>query len=389
MVVLRRPARDLARRATRSRAGSPPPATSGSPATPPGGKLTKRVIFKGLGRDDHNNPSLVFRHDGHIMVFFSPHSGHHLPPPGHPERDALHGLAEPVLDQRLRAGAHRRRPTCPAAWATPIPTRSSCRTSCGSSGAAAAGTRPSPTPRTASTGCRPASSSYFGHAPAAVREVRRRRQAPDPRHLHRRPPENWKNSLHYLRYEDGTSTPSSGRRLGTPAATCRCTPPSSTTSTTTPTGGGRAWGARHRAHRRGPAARRLHAPGQQPRHLLLRLPQRHEVDQPQDRRGRRRPPVLPLGRRDARPRGPARRLPVAHDRPLEPGRAVVHARLGRTWTHRAADHRPRRLRHPPGHAARARAGANRILYVWGDERTIGFTNYTTRVHAVRGLAPPV
>ena len=48
------------------------------------GKLTKRVIFKGLGRDDHNNPSLVFRHDGHIMVFFSPHSGHHLPPPGHP-----------------------------------------------------------------------------------------------------------------------------------------------------------------------------------------------------------------------------------------------------------------------------------------------------------------
>ena len=52
------------------------------------GKLTKRVIFKGLGRDDHNNPSLVFRHDGHIMVFFSPHSGHHLPPPGIPK--AMH-----------------------------------------------------------------------------------------------------------------------------------------------------------------------------------------------------------------------------------------------------------------------------------------------------------
>ena len=46
------------------------------------GKLTKRVIFKGLGRDDHNNPSLIFRRDGHIIVFFSPHSGHHLPPPG-------------------------------------------------------------------------------------------------------------------------------------------------------------------------------------------------------------------------------------------------------------------------------------------------------------------
>ena len=49
-----------------------------------GGRLSKRLIFKGLGRDDHNNPSLVFRHDGHIMVFFSPHSGHHLPPPGIP-----------------------------------------------------------------------------------------------------------------------------------------------------------------------------------------------------------------------------------------------------------------------------------------------------------------
>ena len=49
-----------------------------------GGRLTKQVIFEGLGRDDHNNPSLVFRHDGHIVVFFSPHSGHHLPPPGIP-----------------------------------------------------------------------------------------------------------------------------------------------------------------------------------------------------------------------------------------------------------------------------------------------------------------
>jgi hypothetical protein len=36
-------------------------------------------------------------------------------------------------------------------------------------------------------------------------------------------------------------------------------------------------------------------------------------------------------------------------------------------------------------AANARGlgqAANRILYVWGDQRTIGFTNYTTRVHAL-------
>ena len=49
-----------------------------------GGKLSKTLIFRGLGRDDHNNPSLVFRRDGHIVVFFSPHSGRHLPPKGIP-----------------------------------------------------------------------------------------------------------------------------------------------------------------------------------------------------------------------------------------------------------------------------------------------------------------
>jgi hypothetical protein len=47
-------------------------------------KLTKHLLFRGLGRDDHNNPSLVFWHDGRIAVFFSPHSGHDLPPAGIP-----------------------------------------------------------------------------------------------------------------------------------------------------------------------------------------------------------------------------------------------------------------------------------------------------------------
>ena len=47
----------------------------------PDGRFTKKVIYKGLGVDDHNNPSLVFRPDGRIAVFFSPHSGRVLPPP--------------------------------------------------------------------------------------------------------------------------------------------------------------------------------------------------------------------------------------------------------------------------------------------------------------------
>ncbi len=45
----------------------------------PGRKPRKTLIYRGLGVDDHNNPSLVFRRDGHIVVFFSPHSGRHLP----------------------------------------------------------------------------------------------------------------------------------------------------------------------------------------------------------------------------------------------------------------------------------------------------------------------
>ena len=49
-----------------------------------GGTLTKHLLFRDIGVDDHNNPSLVFRPDGRIVVFFSPHSGHDLPPPGIP-----------------------------------------------------------------------------------------------------------------------------------------------------------------------------------------------------------------------------------------------------------------------------------------------------------------
>jgi hypothetical protein len=44
------------------------------------------VLKRRLGRDDHNNPSILIRRDGRLMVFFSPHSGHHLPPPGVPRR---------------------------------------------------------------------------------------------------------------------------------------------------------------------------------------------------------------------------------------------------------------------------------------------------------------
>jgi hypothetical protein len=44
------------------------------------------VLKRGLGRDDHNNPSLLMLPDGRLQVFYSPHSGRILPPPGIPSR---------------------------------------------------------------------------------------------------------------------------------------------------------------------------------------------------------------------------------------------------------------------------------------------------------------
>jgi hypothetical protein len=113
-----------------------------------GGKLSKHLLFRGLGRDDHNNPSLVFLRDGRLIVFFSPHSGHDLPPPGIPSKMYYR------ISQHARSidGGDRCTPSTPmhpGRWATPTRTRSCCATGCGCSGAAAAGTRPSRTPTTA------------------------------------------------------------------------------------------------------------------------------------------------------------------------------------------------------------------------------------------------
>ena len=64
-----------------SRAGSRRPATCGSPATPGRPALQARDL-QGPRARRPQQPVTVFRRDGHLMVFFSPHSGHHLPPPG-------------------------------------------------------------------------------------------------------------------------------------------------------------------------------------------------------------------------------------------------------------------------------------------------------------------
>ena len=47
-------------------------------------RVTQGPVLKHLGRDDHNNPSILIRPDGRLMVFFSPHSGRYLPAGGGP-----------------------------------------------------------------------------------------------------------------------------------------------------------------------------------------------------------------------------------------------------------------------------------------------------------------
>ena len=256
-----------------------------------GGKLSKQLIFRGLGRDDHNNPSLVFRRDGHIMVFFSPALG---PPPaaeGHPERDAL-------PDRRCSRGRSPSSgrctpstPTSPAASATRIRTRSSCATSCGCSGAAGTGTRPSPTPRTASTGRPRASSCRFGHEQRPYAKY-----VGDAEHrIHGiftdGHPSSWKNSLHYARYEGGNLYAVGGRKLGSlddvPLHTSKLDHIYHYSDA-----GGRAWGHDIAL-----------TPEGRPRVVYTRrvenrdtfyyaLARRHALGQPQDRRGRRRAPVV-------------------------------------------------------------------------------------------------
>jgi len=140
-------------------------------------------------------------------------------------------------------------------------------------------------------------------------------------------------------------------------------------------------GPRHRTHARGPAENRLHATGRGPRHVRARLPQRHAVDQPPHGRGGSRTAVVHIRWRVTRPRRPAHRVPLAHDWPLEPSELWFTPHNGRTWTTRQLTNDPTGYSIRPV-TPRGLTGANRILYVRGDERTIGFTNYRTRVHAL-------
>ena len=222
----------------------------------------------------------------------------------------------------------------------------------------------------------------FAQVAPAVREVRRRQHDEDPRDLLQRPVHSLKNSLYYVRYEGSNLFAASGgrsRRLGD-------VPVDVTSSTRLPVlrqwrpGVGHDIALTPRAGRasstRAGSAAATAATRSSTRTTTA------EVDQPQDRRGGQRAPVVHLGRRDVRPRGSALRLPLADDRPLEPGRAVVHARR-RPHVDDGAPHRlPGPLRDPARDAARAARRQPGPVLEAATRRTKGYTNYRSRIHAL-------
>jgi hypothetical protein len=73
--------------------------------------------------------------------------------------------------------------------------------------------------------------------------------------------------------------------------------------------------------------------------------------------------------------------PTGHQRHNNRRSGLRADSLGRTWTTRQLTSDPSGYSIRPV-TPRGLRGANRILYVWGDERTVGFRDYTTRLHVL-------
>ena len=302
----------------------------------PNGSFTKKVIYKGLGVDDHNNPSLVFRPDGRIAVFFSPHSGRVLPPPSLRPSRMRYRISKHPFSIDGFSPVRLVKTNVPGGLGYTYPNPMQQRGKLwlfwrgGGWNPTFSYTRngkdwvPARELLVSHTEERPYA-KYVGDGKTNIHGIFTEGHA---NHFH--------NSLYYLRYENNDFFGLSGHKIG------------SLRNVPFPIGKleriykftkakGSAWPHDIALTSRGAAADRLHPPRRPSRHVLLRVPQRRALDQPQDRRGRAGLPVLHLGRRDARPRGPAGRLPVAPHRRLPPGRGVVHARRRPHLAAHAAD----------------------------------------------------
>jgi BNR repeat-containing family member len=344
-----------------------------------GGRLTKRVIFKGLGRDDHNNPSLVFRHDGHIVVFFSPHSGHHLPPPGIPSVMRYMVSLHPYSIDGF--GRVRTVPTNVLGglgYTYPNPIQLEDKLWLFWRGGAW-----NPTFSYTEDGVHwvPARELvYFGRAQRPYAKY----VGDGNRRIHGiftdGHPENWKNSLHYLRYEANSLYAASGRRIGTlrsvPFHTSKLDPIYLYSDR-----GGRAWG--HDIA--------LTAEGR-PRVVYTRRVANRDTFYYAYHNGTRwiSRKIVEAGHGTAFFHSGGATLDHEDPRFVYLSRTIGRwnqveqwftPNEGRTWSTRRLTDDPSGFSMRPV-TPRGLRGANRILYVWGDERTTGFTDYTTRVHAL-------
>ena len=282
----------------------------------------KTLIYRGLGVDDHNNPSLVFRRDGHIVVFFSPHSGRHLP------RTRSAGCATGRACTRTRSRSsgkvHTVDTNVPGGLGYTYPNPIQQRDKLWLFWRGGTGTRRSPTPATAATtGSRRASSSTSATSSGRTRSTRRRPQ-PHPRHLLRRPPELVEDepALRALPEQRAVrGEREAARDVREPAAAHVQARPHLPLQ--------RPWRARVAARRRARPQGRPYVVytrrlgGTRDTFYYAYFNGTRWVSRKIVEAGRKAG-LVHVGRGDARPRGSARGLPVAPDRDLVPGRALVH-----------------------------------------------------------------
>ena len=346
----------------------------------PDGSFTKRVIYRDLGVDDHNNPSLVFRPDGRIAVFFSPHSGRFLPPPS-------------LRPSKMRYRVSKR----PFSINGFNPVRTVPTNVPGGLGF----TYPNPIQQKGKLwlfwrggGWNPTFSyTRNGRTWVPARELVRSVDPHRPyakyvgdgnRRIHGIFTEghanHFKNSLYYLRYENSGLFAMSGRRLGTlrsaPLHVSKLDRIYKFTNAR-----GSAW----------PHDIALTAEGR-PRVVYTRRVGHRDTFFYAYHNGERWVSRKIVAAGPGFPSFTSGGATLDHEDPRNVYLSRTIGRWnqvehwftpddGRTWSSR------RLTNDPDGYSIRpvtprGLTGANRILYVWGDERTIGFTDYTTRVHAL-------
>jgi hypothetical protein len=343
------------------------------------GRLTKRVIFKGLGRDDHNNPSLVFRRDGHIMVFFSPHSGHHLPPPGIPKVMRYMVSLNPFSINGF-GRVHTVPTNVPGGLGYTYPNPIQLKDKLWLFWR---GGNWNPTFSWTDDGLNWAPARelvFFGHGQRPYAKY----VGDGDRQIHglftNGHPTDWKNSLFYMRYEAGNFFEASGARIGSIRSVPFHTTKFDLVYRFSPSGG-RAWGHDIAL-----------TPEGRPRIVYTRRVAGRDTFWYAYHNGTRWISRRIVGAGAGRQSFTSGGASLDHEDP----RIVYLSRTigpwnqvelwftpdnGRTWTSRQLTHDPTGYSIRPV-TPRGLTGANRILYVRGDERTIGFTDYRTRIHAL-------